>query len=147
MTNDLIKRLKAIPGVSAVEDRVDGIWVLGDAIDVEAMAREMNALSLRLGTMTAIPLDNGETTVIYHYASLNRIINVKTLTRKATLASVASLTQPANWHEREIKDLYAVNFPNHPNLIPLMRPAGHDEGMFREPMCTARAQKAAAKKA
>jgi NADH-quinone oxidoreductase subunit C len=143
MTSDLITRLATMPGVTSVEDRADGIWVEAGG-PVEAMADTMNELGLRLGTMTAIPLDDGETTLIYHYLSQTGLINVRTTTRGNTQASLATLAKPADWCEREIKDLFAVAFPGHPNPVPLMRPGSFEEGLFRAPMCAARA---AAKKA
>lgn len=140
MTSDLIRRLGAIPGVTEIEERADGLWVLGDSINVEAMASEMNAMGIRMGTMTAIPLEDGETILIYHYLGETRFINVKTKTHNGAQASLARLVRAADWCEREIKDLFAVDFPNHPNLIPLFRPAGHPEGMFRAAMCKPRTE-------
>jgi len=38
------------------------------------------------------------------------------------LASVASLWNTANWHEREVYDLCGVRFTNHPNLRRILCP-------------------------
>ena len=65
---DLIARLTAIPGSAQVEERGDGLWISAPQLDVEAMAREMKALGCRLVTMTGLARDDGETTIIYHYA-------------------------------------------------------------------------------
>jgi len=37
-----------------------------------------------------------------------------------SLPSICDIYQGANWHERETRDLYGVNFDGHPNLKPLL---------------------------
>ena len=130
---DLIARLAAIPGSAPVEDRGDGLWVSAPALDVEAMAREMRALGCRLVTMTGLARDHGETAIIYHYVRGHETINFKTATRDGAIPSLALITHPASWIEREIHDFFAVDFIGHPNLAPLLRPPELKEGFFREP--------------
>jgi len=130
------ERLQAIPGVASVTLRRGALWVEGPLLDVEAMADAMTALGLRLAAMTAIPLSpGGETTIIYHYVAASQVINVRTQSRNGSLASVATRARPASWAEREIRDLYGVEFPGHPNPVPLMKPPGFENGMLREAMC------------
>jgi Ni,Fe-hydrogenase III component G len=139
-TDQLIARLGAIPGVDSVSPDAHALWVSGPRLDVEAMADTMAALGLRLAAVTATPRSvRGETTILYHYVSPTQVINVKTETRNGSLASIATRARPACWAEREIKDLYGVEFPGHPNLVPLLKPAGFASGMFREAMCGPRA--------
>jgi NADH:ubiquinone oxidoreductase subunit C len=135
-TDELIARLGTIPGAASVAPAAGALWVSGARLDVEAMAEAMTALGFRLATVTATPQSvQGETTIIYHYVSPSRVINLKTETRNGSLASIATRARPAAWAEREIKDLYGVEFPGHPNLIPLLKPAEFEVGMLREAMC------------
>jgi NADH:ubiquinone oxidoreductase subunit C len=132
----LIGQLKRIPGAETVTSHNRSLWVEGLQLDVEAAADVMAALGIRFGTITAIPLGpDGETTIIYHFTDERQIINIKTRTRNGTLASLANKLPAASWPEREIKDLFAVEFLGHPNLIPLMKPQGFEPGMLRAAMC------------
>jgi NADH:ubiquinone oxidoreductase subunit C len=136
MDADLSAHLKAIPGVVSVTLSNAALWVEAPELDVEAMAGAMAALGIRLGAITAIPQSlRGETTIVYHYAADAQIINIRTRTRNGALASVAGKARPASWAEREIKDLFGVEFPGHPNLVPLLKPAGFENGMMRKAMC------------
>lgn len=136
--DDLIAKLKAVPGVTDVEDRGGVFWVSGTGLDVVAMGQAMTARDARLMAVTGIPqAEGGETAVIYHYVAADVLINVKARTRNGALASLAVTHRPAAWAEREIKDLFAVTFDGHPDPAPLLRPAGHPEGFFRAPMCAA----------
>lgn len=132
----LTEALRAIPGVRSVVARNGALWADAPLLDVEAMAAAMAAQGIRLGTVTAIPHpDSAESTVIYHYIDEHRIINVKTCTRNGALASLAPSVRAASWAEREIRDLFAVEFPGHPNPVPLIRPEGIDTATLREAMC------------
>ena len=128
---DLAAKMAAIPGATEITERRDGLWMSAPQLDVEAMARAMNALGYRLGTMTGVEAEDGETTVIYHYARPPVAVNIKTRTRGGALPSVALIARPASWAEREIHDFFAVNFTGHPNLAPLLRPPQLTDGIFR----------------
>ena len=89
---DLLDRLGAIPGSTEVHARPDGLWMSAPALDVPAMGREMTALGFRLCTMTGLPADGGETTVIYHWVRADhaaRAVHLKTRTRGGALPSLA----------------------------------------------------------
>ncbi|WP_042690879.1 NADH-quinone oxidoreductase subunit C [Azospirillum sp. B506] len=134
--SSLGEALRAIPGVRSVVVRNGALWADAPLLNVEAMAAAMAALGIRLGTVTAIPhADSAESTVIYHYIDEHRIINVKTCTRNGALTSLAPSVRAASWAEREIRDLFAVEFPGHPNPVPLIRPEGIDTATLREAMC------------
>ena len=135
-TPELSARLGAIAGVLGVALHDGGVWVEAPGLDVHAMNEAMAALGIRLGTITARPLSvQGETVIIYHYIALTTSINFKTLTRGGALPSLADRVPAASWAEREIKDLFGVDFPGHPNLVPLMKPKGFEDGMLRAAMC------------
>jgi len=128
---DLAARLGAIPGATEIAERRDGLWMSAPELDVEAMARAMKALGYRLGTMTGVAAEDGETTVIYHYSRPPMAVNITTRTRGRALPSVALIARPASWAERELHDFFAVTFPGHPNLAPLLRPPQLTDGFFR----------------
>ena len=129
---DLAARLAAIPGATEIAERRDSLWMSAPELDVAAMAREMNALGYRLGAMTGVAGEDGEITVIYHYSRPPLAINIKTRTRGGALPSVALIARPASWAERELHDFFAVRFPGHPNLAPLLRPPQLTDGFFRD---------------
>ncbi|MDR3533443.1 MAG: NADH-quinone oxidoreductase subunit C [Rhodopila sp.] len=132
----LTERLASIDGVTSVTFHNRGLWVDGPLLDVEAMADAMAGLGIRLASITAIPQSvKGETTIIYHFITESTIVSFKTQTRNGALASLAGRLRAAAWAEREIRDLFAVDFPGHPNLVPLLKPSGFASGMVREAMC------------
>jgi NADH-quinone oxidoreductase subunit C len=49
---------------------------------------------------------------------------VKTRLAKDDLrvASVASVWRAADWHERETRDMFGIDFQGHPHLVPLLLP-------------------------
>lgn len=135
---DLAARLAAIPGSAAAEEHIDGLWIAAPQLDVEAMAREMKALGFRLITVTGRAREDGETTLIYHYAQRQQYVSFTTSTRGGKIASITPTLRMASWIEREIHDFFAVDFVGHPNLIPLLRPPGLKSGFFRESQAAAK---------
>ena len=130
---DLVARLPAISGSAEMVERGGSLWISAPQLDVEAIAREMKALGYRLITMTGRARDDGETTIIYHYAQRDQYVSFTTSTRGGAIQSITPTLRMASWIEREIHDFFAVQFIGHPNLIPLLRPPGLKEGFFREP--------------
>ena len=100
-------------------------------LDVNAMGIMMRDLGARLATMTAVPLDGGETAIIYHYLAGRVAVNVKSETRNGAIPSIVPSTPAASRIEREIHDLYAVEFVGHPDLSRLIRPPALADGFFR----------------
>jgi NADH-quinone oxidoreductase subunit C len=47
--------------------------------------------------------------------------------------SVTSVWGSANWHERELFDLYGINVSNHPNLKRILLPEDWDEFDHKDP--------------
>ena len=129
---DLAARLAAIPGVARAQEHSDGLWISAPELDAEAMAREMKALGFRLITVTGRARDDGETTLIYHYAQRQQYVSFTTSTHGGKMPSITPTLRMASWIEREIHDFFAVEFIGHPNLVPLLRPPGVKGGFFRE---------------
>lgn len=64
--------------------------------------------------------------VAYHLYSFtkNHKLTVKTRVRydDANVPSIAEIYPSANWHERETRDMFGINFDGHPDLRPLLLP-------------------------
>jgi len=60
---------------------------------------------------------------VYQFARYDRLSRIKghvSVPEDMSLPSICDIYQGANWHERETRDLYGVNFDGHPNLKPLL---------------------------
>jgi len=106
-------------------------------LDIAAMADTMHQFGARLGTMTGCALQSHETAVIYHYILGSAAVNIRTESRDRSLPSIAAVTRAADWIEREIHDLFGVDFVGHPNLARLIRPPQVPQGFFRTPRSAA----------
>lgn len=64
--------------------------------------------------------------VVYHLMSLNKnhevAIKAKLPSEALHIASVSSVWNAANWHEREARDMFGIVFDGHPHLVPLLLP-------------------------
>ena len=98
-------------------------------IVMDALYRNPTTYFDMLSCITGI--DNGVQAatmeVVYNLYSIpfNHHLMVKvTLPRdQAAVDSVSHIWRTANWHEREIFDMYGVNFKNHPDLRRILMPA------------------------
>jgi NADH-quinone oxidoreductase subunit C len=88
----------------------------------------------RLADLTALDRHPAEPRfeVIYHLHSVARNLRLRLKCRLAAespeIDSVTSVWRNADWHEREVFDLFGVTFRGHPNLKRIMLPeewAGH----------------------
>ena len=129
---ELRKALLELHGATTFEERSDGLWMLAPDLHVVALAELMRESEARLSTMTGVACPDGETDVIYHYTIGHDAVNVRARTKGNAIASVALVTAAANWIEREINDLFGVDFVGHPDLSPLVRPAELPAGFYRE---------------
>jgi NADH-quinone oxidoreductase subunit C len=64
--------------------------------------------------------------VVYQLMSLEKAHHVTIKTRlprdDAKVASVTPIWNAANWHERETRDMFGIDFVGHPHLLPLLLP-------------------------
>jgi NADH-quinone oxidoreductase subunit C len=132
MDVDITAQLSAIPGAEPPQRQHGQIWMHAPDLDVRAMAQTMHDLGARLSTMTGVAIEGGETAILYHYALGSVAITIKARTCENMIASIAPVVRAADWCEREIHDLYSVEFQGHPNLAPLIRPPEVPQGYFRE---------------
>jgi NADH-quinone oxidoreductase subunit C len=82
----------------------------------------------RLADLTAVDCHTREPRfeVIYHLHSIDRNQRLRLKCRlpeaAAEVDSITSVWRSANWHEREIFDLFGIVFRGHPNLCRIMLP-------------------------
>jgi NADH-quinone oxidoreductase subunit C len=64
--------------------------------------------------------------VVYHLYSFTKSHKLTVKTRipyeDASVPSVAGVFPAAEWHERETRDMFGIDFPGHPDLRPLLLP-------------------------
>jgi NADH:ubiquinone oxidoreductase subunit C len=67
-------------------------------------------------------------TMVYHLESIqfrhNIVIKLKLDAADPSIATVSDIWQTANFHEREVYEMFGVNFINHPDLRLLILPDG-----------------------
>jgi len=130
---EAMKLVNDLAGFKAWESRKDGWWTDASNLDMVETAHRLAEAGARLMTMTGAAGVNGETTVIYHYSLEGQAYHFKTASRGQKLPSITPETHAANWIEREIQDLFAVTFENHPQSERLIRPPQLEPGFFRRP--------------
>ncbi|HGY56360.1 MAG TPA: NADH-quinone oxidoreductase subunit C [Caldithrix abyssi] len=63
---------------------------------------------------------------VYHLFSMKHrheiVLKIEVAREGGKIPSVADLWRTADWHEREIFDLYGITFTNHPNLKRILLP-------------------------
>ncbi len=129
---DLKSKLQDLSGATVLIQQRDGWWMAAPALDVLAMARRMKEWGGRLSTITAAVLPGDETELIYHFYLDHQAFNFKVSTQEKAIPSISSILPAADWIEREIQDLYQVEFKDHPHPHRLIRPTQMEPGIFRE---------------
>jgi NADH-quinone oxidoreductase subunit C/D len=128
--------------VQPTKDDVPTLWVTRDKV-VEvlrflrdlprpySMLYDLSAMDERLRTHR-YGLPAADFTVFYHLLSIERNsdirIKVALSTDSLSVPSVINLWPNANWYEREVWDLFGIEFDGHPLLVRIMLPrtwSGH----------------------
>lgn len=133
MINDTKSLIQSLPGATTLVQQKDGWWMIAPKLDVLEMARRMQEWGARFSTMTGAMISDDETAVIYHFCLDSQAYNLKVHTQGNCLPSISSILPAADWIEREIQDLYRVEFKGHPHPERLLRPVQMEPGLFREP--------------
>jgi NADH-quinone oxidoreductase subunit C len=98
-----------------------------NVVDVLTVARDDEKLDLKyLRSLTGVDWQEEGLEVVYHLWSFERKHNLVVKTRvsyeDANVPSAHELFPAADWHERETRDMYGINFTGHPNMVPLLLP-------------------------
>jgi len=107
-------------------------------VDASAIAELFSFLAaspeLNMNYLSAITgIDRGDAIeIIYHVSSLEfrHKLTIKTKVERigGTIESIQHIIPAANWFEREIWELYGVDFSNHPDLRRFLLPDDWDQG-------------------
>ena len=72
--------------------------------------------------------------IYYHFSrdNIGLILNLHVILdkEKPEIESLANLLEAANWIEREMHELFGINFLNHPNLEKLLSEGNWAEGVY-----------------
>ena len=122
---------KAVPGALVdFKTDVDGPVLYVAAASIIAVGKHLRdkAGFERLSAVTAVdwwPREpRFEVTYFLHSIEKNTRLRVIARAKEAdSIESVSRIWRSANWYEREVFDLFGVQFFNHPNLERIMMPA------------------------
>ena len=98
-----------------------------DLVAVMTAARDDPRLDLKyMRALSGIDWQEDGLEVVYHLSSfttgLHLTVKTRIATEDPTVPSLAALYPAADWHERETRDMFGINFEGHPNLVPLLLP-------------------------
>ncbi len=122
---------EALPDVKfeAYQGLTDVIVEVGrdDVMKIMPVAKDDPRLDLKfLRCLFGVDYEDEGLEVVYQLLSLEKGHDVVIKTRlpkdDAHVASVTSVWKAANWHERETRDMFGINFEGHPHLVPLLLP-------------------------
>ena len=119
-----------VPGaILGVTTAVDGVVPEIAAEHIVSVARTLRAESgfERLSAVTAVDWWPREPRfeVVYFFHSFRQNLRSRMVVKLAEgeeIDSITSIYPAANWYEREVFDLFGINFRNHPNLERIMMP-------------------------
>ena len=100
------------------------VWVQIEPDQLRAVAQTLiERHDMRhLSTITAQGRGKG-VEVLYHFWQDGGLtLRVYCPRERLVLSSLVDLSPAANWHEREVHDLFGVEFVGHPDLSPLLLP-------------------------
>jgi NADH/F420H2 dehydrogenase subunit C len=65
---------------------------------------------------------------LFSFTHKHKIVIKTSVPRDGEIDSVTPVWNAANWHEREIAELFGMTFKNHPDPRPILLPEDWDEG-------------------
>lgn len=90
-------------------------------------------LGARFNTASCVDMPNGME-ILYHFsfAKASLVVSLRTYLDKKDLEieSITPIMKGAEWIEREIHELFGIEFKNHPNLKPLLLPDDWPQGLY-----------------
>jgi len=135
--NEIVENLKnslkeSLVKATVPRERRIFVYVKKDALRdaVKYLAKDLEFK--HLSTVTGVDL-GGEIEVIYHLAYKGSIvlsIRLSVSKKNPSVPTVTDLVPGAVLYEREVHDLFGVNFEGHPDLSPLMLPEEWPQGVY-----------------
>lgn len=132
MTNDELKNelLQTYPAL-IVEEGGEWVNVLVESASWESFAKQLQKNSnLSFDYLFCLTCVDWKThlTMVYHLSSTTcrhqLVVKSKLNREQAVIETVSHLWRTAEFHEREVYELFGVNFLNHPDLRLLILPDG-----------------------
>ena len=79
-----------------------------------------------LRNLSGVDYEDAGLEVVYHLYSFthkhNVTIKAKVASDNAKVQTASDLWEAADWHEREARDMFGIDFEGHPNLVPILLP-------------------------
>ncbi|MPZ47787.1 MAG: hypothetical protein GEU75_00450 [Dehalococcoidia bacterium] len=122
---------EALPGLemTPMQGALDVIIQIGrdDAHRVLEAAKHNDKLAFDfLRNLSGVDYEEQGLEVVYHLYSFkhrhNITIRAKVPAEDARIQSATDLWRAADWHEREARDMFGIDFEGHPNLVPILLP-------------------------
>ncbi len=110
------------------------VYITIDPKDITEFVKFIfSGLEARFITASCVDMPK-EMEILYHFAveETRLIVSFRTRIAKSNLAieSITPIMKGAEWIEREIHELFGVDFKNHPNLKTLLLPDDWPEGLY-----------------
>ena len=110
------------------------IYIDIDQKDITAFAEFIfKELEARFSTATCVDMPKGME-ILYHFGfdEAGIVVSLRAYLDKNNpeIESITPIMKGAEWIEREIHELFGVEFKNHPNLKRLLLPDGWPEGLY-----------------
>jgi NADH-quinone oxidoreductase subunit C/D len=100
-------------------------YLKNDVAQPFKMLYDLTAIDERTRT-NRLDQPESDFTVVYHLTSFGRNedirIKVPLSDRDVTIPSITSIWKSANWYEREVYDMFGINFTGHPRLTRILMP-------------------------
>ncbi len=132
MNNDSLKiKISELYASATFEECSEWVNVNVDAANFKALVQQLrNNADLNFDFLFCLTCIDWKIhlTMVYHFESTsfhhNIVVRVKLDAAKPEIETVTDIWQTANFHEREVYELFGVNFINHPDLRLLILPDG-----------------------
>jgi NADH:ubiquinone oxidoreductase subunit C len=135
--NDIIEKLKAFLGEELLEVKIPRARRIFVKIEKTALKKTVSFMieNLEIGHLSTITgVDLGEEIeIIYHLAYKGAIevsLRLSVPKKEPKIPTITDLIPGAVLYEREVHDLFGVEFEGHPDLSPLILPEGWPEGLY-----------------
>lgn len=122
------------PSVTAKDSKAHG-YALDITVDPDQLVetvKVIDGLGYFIESITGVdwPKENEIESVYdfcrYDETSVRIVVRTRTERGNPTIPSITSVYAGANWHEREARDFFGIDFTGHPHLIPLLLPEDSD---------------------
>ena len=128
---ELKTRITELPPTASFDEGGEWLNIVISANDWLAFAKQLrNEASLLFDFLFCLTCIDWKThlTMVYHLRSTtsrdNIVVRVNLDRNKPEIRSVSDIWKTANFHEREVYEMFGVNFLNHPDLRLLILPDG-----------------------